>query len=102
MYKAYWSYSISEEKQQEYLDFVSNELTPFFKSHGAKSYEVYQGLDNGKSLMYVAEMVFDNLETMRETMGKHGKDLEYDAMVDRFHGFTDDGGVKPGGRFEKK
>ncbi len=101
MSKAYFYYEVPVEKQQEYLKFVSEELKPFFESRGARSYDVYQDTNPERPTRFVAEMVFDDLDSMQKTMGQHGKDPEYDAMVNRFFTFTTDGGVKPGGRYVK-
>ena len=102
MFKAYFYYEVPEEKQQAYLEFVSEELRPFFVSQGAKSYDVYQNTDPEKPARFIAEMIFGDHESMQKTMRQHGKNPEYDAMVNRFFSFTSDARVKPGGRFEKK
>ena len=102
MCKAYFCYEIAEESQKEYLKFVSEELKPFFESRGASSYNIYQDTNPDKPTTFIAEMVFDDLDSMQKTMGLHGKDpAEYDTMLKRFFSFTNDPGVKPLGRFVK-
>ena len=101
MCKAYFYYEVAEENQQEYLEFVSKELKPFFELQGARSYNIYQETNPDSPTTFIAEMVFDDLDSMQKTMGQHGKDPVYDAMVNRFFGFTSDPGVKPLGRYVK-
>jgi len=102
MAKAYFSYNIPEEKQAEYLKFVADELKPFLQSRGARTYEVYQNANQENPTNFMAEMIFDDVETMQKTMGMHGKDPEYDAMIQRFFGFVAEPGVKPMGRYVQK
>jgi len=47
-------------------------------------------------------MVGDKSLSMQKTMGLHGKDPEYDAMVQRFFSFVSEPGVKPMGRYVQK
>ena len=101
MCKAYFYYEVAVEKQQEYLKFVSEELKPFFESRSASSYHIYQDTNPDKPTTFIAEMVFDDLDSMQKTMGQHGKDPKHDAIVDRFFSFTTNAGVKPGGRYVK-
>lgn len=101
MCKAYFCYEIAEENQKEYLKFVSKELKPFFESQGARSYNIYQDTNPDMPTAFIAEMVFDDLDSMQKTMGQHGKDPAYDAMVKRFFSFIADSGIKPLGRYVK-
>ena len=102
MVKAYFSYDVAVEKQVEYLKFVAEELEPFFRSRGTRIYGVYQNANPENSTSFMAEMIFDDLPSMQKTMGMHGKDPEYNAMVQRFFNFVTEAGVKPIGRFVQK
>ena len=102
MVKAYFYYDVAVDKQAEYLMFVAEELKPFFQSRGARSYDVYQNTNPEKSTNFMAEMIFDDLPSMQKTMGLHGKDPEYDAMVLRLFSFVSEPGVKPMGRYVQK
>ena len=88
MFKAYFYYEVPVEKQEEHLKFVSEDLKTFFVLHGAISYDVQQNANLEKPTMFVAEIRFDGQESMQKTMGQHGKNPEYDAMVNRFFSFT--------------
>lgn len=100
--KMYYYYEVAEEKQEEYLKFVVEELKPFFVAHGARSYDVYQSINSEKSTPFVAEMVLDDETSMRKMMKLHRTDSEYKAMVNRFFAFVTEPGVKPGGGFVQK
>jgi len=102
MVKAYYFYDVAEEKQAEYLKFVAEVLKPFFQSRGARSYDVHQNVNLEKSTNFMAEMIFDDVETMQKTKGLHGNDPEYDAMVQRFFSFVTEPGVKPMGNYVQK
>jgi len=82
MVKAYFYYDVAVEKQAEYLKFVAEELS--------------ENVTN-----FMAEMIFDDLPSMQKTMGLHGKDPEYNDMVQRSFSFVSDQGVKPLGRYEQ-
>jgi len=101
MVKAYFYYDVAVEKQTEYLKFVAEELRPFFQSRGARSYDVYRNTNPENVTNFMAEMIFDDLPSMQKTMGLHGKDPEYDDMVQRFFSFVSDQGVKPLGKYEQ-
>ena len=102
MLKAYFYYDIPTEKQTDYLKFVAEELKLFFQSRGARTYAVYQNVNPKNSTNFMAEMIFDDAEKMQKTMGLHGKDPEYDAMVQRFFSFVTEPGVKPMGNYVQK
>lgn len=102
MVKLYFYYDVAEDKQAEYMKFVTEVLKPFFRSHGARSYNVYQNVNPEKYTNFMAEMIFDDVNTMRKTKALHGKDPEYDAMVKRFWSFVTEVGVKPMGDYEQK
>jgi len=130
--KAIFHYEIAEEKQEEYLKFVREELRPFFIAKGAKDYNVYQFAplppgqrpapppeqskppvatlpdtsllpkEGNERMTFIAEFLFDNDKTMANTLRLHQTDPEYQSMINRFVSFVSEGTLKIGGRFVQK
>jgi quinol monooxygenase YgiN len=66
MIKIVFTYEVLKEKQDEYLKVTTDQIKPFWESHGCDAYTLWQLPE--ESTRFVKEMVFKDEPTMQTTM----------------------------------
>ena len=88
MVKMVFSFRVSQEKQDEYLEATFKKIKPFWESHGCDSYDVFQGIEDPD--VFVKEMLFEDEKAMGTALTLKERDGEAKAVVDLWLTYIED------------
>jgi quinol monooxygenase YgiN len=80
--KVVFTYDVSVENQNKYLEVTREKIKPFWESNGCQSYSVWKMTDNPTA--FVKEMVFEDLTAMEKSMALH----EAKSVKELFYSFA--------------
>ena len=87
MVKGVWIFEVPEERQAEYLRKTSEEIKPYWESHGCISYEVYQDYTN--PCRFIKEQHYPNKKEMEKSFSLAGKDPKAKEVITLFGEFAE-------------
>jgi quinol monooxygenase YgiN len=99
MIKAFISYGVPVEKQEEYFKFVREELKPKFEANGCRSYNIFREVDkaNNTDLVtpekLVSEIAFDDAAAMDKLRAQF-KSEPWKSLLERYHSWQTPGSIE--------
>ncbi len=92
MVQVVFTFEVSKDKQEEFLNFVKSGTKPWWESHGCLAYNVWQAAEENA---FIKTMEFPDLATMKKVMPANEADPKCRALIQKFESYVTNISRKP-------